>query len=68
MVCDTAVSVEAAKAAMELYYKHRPRKPVTAIIISQSHIDHWGGIQAVHQYAENVDIPIIVQNILQMKL
>lgn len=60
IVCDALGSTEAAKAAMELYYKHRPRKPVSAIIISQSHADHFGGIQAVLEYAGNPTIPIIV--------
>ncbi|WP_056473772.1 alkyl sulfatase dimerization domain-containing protein [Bacillus sp. FJAT-25509] len=60
IVVDALGSNESAKAAMELYYKHRPQKPVTAIIISQSHADHFGGIQAVLNYAENPNIPIIV--------
>ncbi|WP_057914852.1 alkyl/aryl-sulfatase [Peribacillus muralis] len=60
IVCDVSGSTESAKAVMELYYKHRPRKPVSAIIISQSHADHFAGIQAVLKYAENPAIPIIV--------
>ncbi|WP_026566683.1 alkyl/aryl-sulfatase [Bacillus sp. UNC41MFS5] len=60
IVCDALGSTETAEAAMELYYKHRPKKPVSAIIISQSHADHFGGIQAVLKYAENPAIPIIV--------
>lgn len=60
IVCDTAASTETAAAVMELYYKHRPRKPVSAIIISQSHADHFGGIQAVLKYAADPAIPIIV--------
>ncbi|PGS48712.1 hypothetical protein COC46_16935 [Bacillus sp. AFS041924] len=60
IVVDALGSNESAQAAMELYYKHRPQKPVTAIIISQSHADHFGGIQAVLKYAENPTIPIIV--------
>jgi len=60
IVIDALASNESAKAAMELYYKHRPQKPVSAIIISQSHADHFGGIQAVLKYAENPSIPIIV--------
>lgn len=59
IVCDTNSTIECAKAVMELYYKHRPKKPVTAIIISQSHTDHYGGIQGILQYAENPQIPII---------
>jgi alkyl sulfatase BDS1-like metallo-beta-lactamase superfamily hydrolase len=60
IVCDASGSTESAKAVMELYYKHRPKKPVSAIIISQSHADHFAGIQAVLKYAENPTIPIIV--------
>lgn len=60
IVCDTLKSIESAKAALELYFKHRPKKPVTAIIISQSHVDHYGGLPAVLEYAENPNIPIIV--------
>lgn len=60
VVCDTLKSIESARAALELYYKHRPKKPVTAIIISQSHVDHFGGMEGVLEYAEHPNIPIIV--------
>ncbi|MEW9052479.1 MAG: alkyl sulfatase dimerization domain-containing protein [Neobacillus sp.] len=60
IVIDTSSGNESAKAAIELYYHHRPKKPVAAIIISQSHADHFGGTQALLQYAENASIPIIV--------
>ncbi|MFC5587737.1 alkyl/aryl-sulfatase [Sporosarcina soli] len=59
IVCDVLATIETAKAAMELYYAHRPKKPVTAIIISQSHADHFGGIHAILEYAEHPNIPII---------
>ncbi|MGF9909747.1 alkyl/aryl-sulfatase [Brevibacillus porteri] len=59
IVCDTQTSMESAHAVMEVYYKHRPKKPVKAVIISQSHVDHHGGIEAVLKYAENSEIPII---------
>ncbi|WP_028595005.1 alkyl/aryl-sulfatase [Paenibacillus assamensis] len=59
IVCDTQSTIESAKAVMQLYYKHRPKKPVSAIIISQSHIDHYGGIHGILHYAENANIPII---------
>ncbi|GKU79385.1 alkyl/aryl-sulfatase [Paenibacillus sp. L3-i20] len=59
IVIDTLAGTESAKAAMELYYSHRPQKPVTAIIISQSHADHFAGIQAVLEFAANPNIPII---------
>src|SRR5699024_3672381 len=60
VVCDTLKSIESAREAIELYYEHRPRRAVTAIIVSQSHVDHFGGIEAVLEYAANPDIPIIV--------
>ncbi len=47
IVIDPLISTEVAKAAMELYLKHRPHKPVVAVIYSHSHIDHFGGVRGV---------------------
>lgn len=47
IVIDPLVSVETAQAAMALYFKHRPRKPVVAVIYSHSHVDHFGGVRGV---------------------
>src|SRR5262249_14746552 len=47
IVVDTLLSVETAKAAMDLYYQHRPRKPVVAVIYTHTHADHWGGVGGV---------------------
>lgn len=47
IVLDPLVSVEPAKAALELYYQHRPRKPVIAVLYSHSHVDHFGGVKGV---------------------
>jgi alkyl sulfatase BDS1-like metallo-beta-lactamase superfamily hydrolase len=44
---DALMSAETAKAAMELYYEHRPNKPLIAAIITHSHGDHYGGIKAL---------------------
>lgn len=60
IVIDTLSGIHTAKAAIELYYAHRPKKPVVAIIISQSHADHFGGTESILEYAEKPDIPIIV--------
>ncbi len=60
IVIDTSSGNHSAKAAIELYFRHRPKKPVTAIIISQSHSDHFGGTQSILEYAEDSSIPIIV--------
>ncbi|MFC2074752.1 alkyl/aryl-sulfatase [Bdellovibrionota bacterium] len=47
IVVDPLISAETAKAALDLYYQHRPKKPVVAVIHSHSHIDHWGGVRGV---------------------
>jgi alkyl sulfatase BDS1-like metallo-beta-lactamase superfamily hydrolase len=47
ILADPLVSAETAKAALELYYQHRPRKPVVAVVFSHSHVDHYGGVRGV---------------------
>src|SRR5882762_2658614 len=40
IVVDTLTSIEGARAAMELYFKHRGRRPVAAVIFTHTHTDH----------------------------
>jgi alkyl sulfatase BDS1-like metallo-beta-lactamase superfamily hydrolase len=47
IIADPLLSKEVASAALELYYQHRPKKPVVAVIHSHSHADHWGGVRGV---------------------
>ena len=47
IIFDTCLTVEPARAALELYYAHRPRKPVVAVVHSHSHADHYGGVKGV---------------------
>jgi alkyl sulfatase BDS1-like metallo-beta-lactamase superfamily hydrolase len=47
IIADPLVSKEVASAALDLYYQHRPKKPVVAVIYSHSHVDHWGGVRGV---------------------
>ena len=47
IVIDPLISAETAKAAMDLYFEHRPKKPVVAVIHSHSHVDHYGGVRGV---------------------
>jgi len=47
IVFDPLISVETARAAMELYFAHRPRRPVVAVVHSHSHVDHYGGVRGV---------------------
>ncbi|MGV2981508.1 alkyl/aryl-sulfatase [Camelimonas sp. ID_303_24] len=47
IVYDALSAIEGARAAIELYYKHRGYRPVVAIIFSHTHADHWGGARGV---------------------
>jgi linear primary-alkylsulfatase len=47
IVIDPLVSTETAAAAPGLYRRHRGERPVTAVIYTHSHIDHFGGVEAV---------------------
>ncbi|MGE0369043.1 MAG: alkyl/aryl-sulfatase [Candidatus Dadabacteria bacterium] len=47
IVMDPLISAETAKASLDLYYQHRPKKPVVAVIYSHSHVDHYGGVKGV---------------------
>lgn len=47
IVVDPLISTETAKATLDLYYKHRPKKPVVAVIYTHSHVDHYGGVKGI---------------------
>lgn len=47
IVMDPLISTETAKAALDLYFKHRPKKTIVAVIYSHSHVDHYGGVKGV---------------------
>ena len=52
IVIDPMLSAETAHSALELYYQHRPRKPVVAVIYNHSHVDHYGGIKGIVSEAD----------------
>jgi alkyl sulfatase BDS1-like metallo-beta-lactamase superfamily hydrolase len=52
IVTDTTLTVQSAKAALELYYQHRPKKPVVALIYTHSHADHFGGARGLISEAD----------------
>src|SRR5258705_4711263 len=52
IVIDTLSLPGAAREALDLYFAHRPRKPVMAVIYSHSHPDHYGGVSGVVSQAE----------------
>lgn len=47
IIFDPLISAETARAALQLYYEHRPQKPVVAVVFSHSHVDHYGGVRGV---------------------
>src|SRR5215469_11240612 len=65
IVLDTLTSIEGARAAMELYFKHRGKRPVSAVIFTHTHTDHWGGARGVLDEATLASgrVPIIAPNL-----
>jgi alkyl sulfatase BDS1-like metallo-beta-lactamase superfamily hydrolase len=47
VVIDPLVSAESAAAALTLYREHRGERPVTGLIYTHSHVDHFGGAKGV---------------------
>ena len=54
VVIDPLISAETAAAGLALYRAHRGDRPVTGVIYTHSHIDHFGGVKGVTT-AEEVD-------------
>ena len=65
IVVDTLTSIEGARAAMDLYFQHRGKKPVTAVIFTHTHTDHWGGARGVldDDALASGQVPIIAPNL-----
>jgi len=47
ILIDPLLSNETARAALDLYLRNRPAKPVAAVIYTHSHADHFGGAKGV---------------------
>src|ERR1700682_3778162 len=62
---DTLTSIEGARAAMQLYFQHRGKRPVAAVVFSHIHTDHWGRARGVVDEAALASgrIPIIAPNL-----
>ena len=58
IVVDTLISRECAEAAIALINLHCGVRPISALIYTHSHVDHFGGSEAVRDHAI-ADMPII---------
>lgn len=61
VVIDPLISAETAAAALALYREHRGDRPVTGVIYTHSHADHFGGVKGVTTQ-EDVDagrVPVL---------
>ncbi|MFC5831225.1 alkyl/aryl-sulfatase [Nonomuraea insulae] len=47
VVIDPLISTECAAAALKLYRAHRGDRPVTGVIYTHAHADHYGGVRGV---------------------
>lgn len=53
IVFDPLVSTETARAAWELFQKHKGEGlPITAVVYSHTHGDHWGGVRGIVDEAD----------------
>ncbi|GAB2938104.1 alkyl/aryl-sulfatase [Nonomuraea fastidiosa] len=47
VVIDPLLSTECAAAALKLYRAHRGDRPVTGVVYTHAHVDHFGGVRGV---------------------
>jgi len=61
VVVDPLISAETAAAALALYRQHRGERPVTGLLYTHSHVDHFGGARGVvsPEQATDRELPIL---------
>lgn len=61
ILVDPLTSVENARAALDLVNRELGERPITGIILTHSHIDHFGGLAAVIdiELIESGEVPVI---------
>ncbi|WP_327430205.1 alkyl/aryl-sulfatase [Streptomyces sp. NBC_01236] len=58
VVVDPLISAECAAAALALYREHRGPRPVTGLIYTHSHVDHFGGARGVLPHGSEGGLPV----------
>ncbi|MFI5618652.1 alkyl/aryl-sulfatase [Streptomyces sp. NPDC051567] len=58
VVIDPLISAETAAAALALYREHRGPRPVTALVYTHSHVDHFGGARGVLPHGHD-PVPVV---------
>lgn len=61
IVFDPLMSVECTRAAMQLVEKNLGSRPIKAVIISHSHVDHYGGNRGVLSEEEIADKNLTIE-------
>jgi len=61
VVIDPLISAETAAAALALYREQRGERPVTGLVYTHSHVDHFGGARGVvsHEQVESGEVPVL---------
>ncbi|NGO72825.1 alkyl/aryl-sulfatase [Streptomyces boncukensis] len=59
LVIDPLLSAECAAAALALYREHRGDRPVTGLLYTHSHVDHFGGARGVLPESEEEGVPVL---------
>ncbi|HEY7455646.1 MAG TPA: alkyl sulfatase dimerization domain-containing protein [Solirubrobacterales bacterium] len=60
VVVDPLISTECAAAALALYREHRGERPVTGLLYTHSHVDHFGGAKGVVSSADvEAGVPVL---------
>ncbi|MGW2691859.1 alkyl/aryl-sulfatase [Streptomyces sp. NPDC001296] len=59
LVVDPLISAECAAAALALYRDHRGQRPVTGLVYTHCHVDHFGGARGVLPLEEETGVPVL---------
>jgi alkyl sulfatase BDS1-like metallo-beta-lactamase superfamily hydrolase len=52
IVVDPLLTAGSSGQAIDIYFQHRPKRPVVAVVYTHSHVDHYGGVKGVTSEAD----------------